>query len=112
MEKFGLLPSGGKVQFETHLEKLDEPVKSVMLDLRKFSMSLGSNVIEEVRPHRVVYAKTLTFRTFLDIEPAVDHLVIEIRFSRASPPTRTTVRTQQEAEDIKKMIAEAYEKIR
>ncbi len=110
MEKFGMFPSGGK--FETHLEKLDEPVRSVMLDLRKFAMSLGANVIEEVRPHRVVYAKTLTFRTFLDIEPVVDHLVIEIRSSRASPPTRAMVRTQQEAEGIKKTIAEAYEKIR
>ncbi len=112
MEKFGLFPSGGRIQFEAHLEKLDEPIKSVMLDLRKFAMSLGASVIEEVRPHRVVYAKTLTFRTFLDIEPAVDHLEIEIRSSRESPPTKVMVRTQQEAEDIKKMIAEAYEKIR
>ena len=112
MDKLGFLPSGGTLPFEMHLEKLQEPARSAMLDLRNFVKSLGPSVIEEVRPHRVVYAKTLTFRTFLDIEPAIDHLVIEIRSSRSSPPVRTTARTPADCEEIKKQIAGAYEKIR
>ena len=111
MSKFGFVSSGG-TPFEAHLEKLQEPAKSLMLDLRKFVTSLGANVIEEVRPHRVVYAKTLTFRTFLDIEPAVDHLVVEVRSSRQEPPSRSVVKTQQDADDLKNAIAQAYEKIR
>lgn len=84
-----------------------------MLELRRFVLSLGPSMIEEVRPHRVVYAKTLTFRTFLDIEPAGDHLIIETKSGgRQSPPARFIVRTQEEAEQAKKAIAEAYENIR
>jgi hypothetical protein len=111
----GFLPSssgGGGRSFEAHLAGLQEPAKSIMADLRRFALSLGASVIEEVRPHRVVYAKTLTFRTFLDIEPAVDHLVIEVRTSRQSPPARIVVKMQEEAEQAKRAIAEAYEKIR
>ncbi|AIC16610.1 DUF5655 domain-containing protein [Nitrososphaera viennensis] len=114
---FGFLPSsssssGGR-PFEAHLAGLQEPAKSIMADLRKFALSLGPSMIEEARPHRVVYAKTLTFRTFLDVEPAIDHLVIEIRAGgRQTPPARIIVKTQEDAERAKKAIAEAYEKIR
>lgn len=112
MDKPEFLPPGDSLPFEMHLEKLREPARSAMLDLRNFVRSLGPSVIEEVRPHRVVYAKTLTFRTFLDIEPAVDHLVIEIRSGRESPPARSMIRTEADCEQIKKQIEEAYEKIR
>jgi hypothetical protein len=97
--------------FESHLENLKEPAKAMMVELRRFAMSLGPQVIEEVRPHRVVYAKTMTFRTFLDVEPAVDHLIIETRTGRQAP-ARMQVRTQADMEQAKKAIAEAYEKVR
>jgi hypothetical protein len=98
--------------FESHLENLKEPARAMMVELRSFAMSFGPQVIEEVRPHRVVYAKTMTFRTFLDIEPAVDHLVVETRTGRQAPPSRMAVRTPADLENAKKAIAEAYEKVR
>jgi hypothetical protein len=103
--------SGNRIPFETHLEKLREPAKAIMIDLRAFVKSLGRDVIEEVRPHRVVYAKTMNFRMFLDIEPAGDSLVLSIKHGRTAPPTSATIRTVQNAEDAKKQIAEAYNKI-
>ncbi len=112
MSKFGFLPSGSGIPFEAHLEKLDEPAKAALLELRRFIMSLGSNVIEEVRPHRIVYAKTMTFRTFLDVEPAIDHLVVELRSGRENPPARTTIKTRQDVEEMKNAISEAFAKIR
>ncbi|MEW6604913.1 MAG: hypothetical protein AB1351_09550 [Thermoproteota archaeon] len=99
------------IPFESHLEGLKEPAKTIMLDLRSFVKSLGSNVIEEVRPHRVAYAKTMNFRTFLDIMPAGDSLVLSIRYGRAAPPANVTVKAAQDAENAKKQIAEAYQKI-
>ena len=108
MEMFG---KPGKLQFESHLERLQEPARTIMVDLRRFVLSLGSNVIEETRPHRVVYAKTLNFRTFLDIEPAGDSLVLSIKSGRNAPPVAATVKTAQDAENAKKLIAEAYQKI-
>lgn len=103
--------SGSRIPFETHLERLNEPVRAIMLDLRNFVRSLGTNVIEEVRPHRVVYAQTMNFRTFLDVEPAGDSLVLSMRYGRAAPPVAATVRTAQDAENAKKQIAEAYSRI-
>jgi hypothetical protein len=103
--------SGSRIPFETHLDKLREPVRSIMIDLRGFVKSLGTNVIEEVRPHRVVYAKTMNFRTFLDVEPAGDSLLLSIRYGRAAPPIAATVRSAEDAEDAKKHIIEAYKKI-
>lgn len=103
--------SGNRIPFETHLEGLREPAKTIMVDLRRFVLSLGVNVIEEVRPHRVAYAKTMNFRTFLDIEPASDSLVVSIRHGRAAPPTTATIRTAEDAEKAKRQIADAYQKI-
>jgi hypothetical protein len=99
------------IPFESHLEGLKEPAKTIMLDLRSFVKSLGSNVIEEVRPHRIAYAKTMNFRTFLDIKPAGDSLALSIRYGRAAPPVTATVRTGEDAENAKRQIAEAYQKI-
>jgi hypothetical protein len=107
---FGSGPA--RIPFESHLEKLKEPARTLMVDLRKFVMSLGSNVIEEVRPHRIVYSKTLNFRIFLDIEPtAGDSLMLSIRHGRGAPPVSLRVRTIEDAEHAKKQIAEAYNKI-
>lgn len=67
------------ISFESHLSGLEEQTKALLLELRNFVISLGSNVIEEIRPHRIVYAKSLTFRTFLDMQPRNDSLIISIR---------------------------------
>jgi len=101
----------GSWKFENHLENLNEPAKTMMADLRSFVKSLGSNVIEEVRPHRVVYAKTMNFRTFLDVEPAVDSLVITIRKGRGTRPLRSIIRSLQDIESVKKQIEVAYREI-
>ena len=66
MSKFGLYSDNSQaaIPFERHLEGLEEETKSLVLDLRNFVKSLGDNVIEEVKSHRITYAKSLTFRTF------------------------------------------------
>jgi hypothetical protein len=154
MNNFGFLPSnipsspssssssnstnnnigGRRPSFEAHVEGLQQgPIRDILKDLRNFVLSLGNNVIEEARPHRLVYAKTLTFRTFLDIQPAIDHLVVEVRTARTrvgqqgttennnsnqqqhsqnSPLQVIIIKTKEEAELAKKEIAEAYSKIR
>lgn len=101
----------GRIPFETHLTRLGDQAKAMLLDLRDFVLALGSNVIEEVRPHRIVYSKTMNFRIFLDVEPSGDMLVISIRFGRAAAPASLTVRSIGELEAAKKQVAEAYQKI-
>ena len=113
MSKFGLYSdkSAASIPFESHLEGLEEETKTLLLDLRNFVKNLD-NVIEEVRPHRITYAKSLTFRTFLDMQPRKYSLTISLRKSRNESTTDRTVKTVQDIENVKPQIAEAYEKIK
>ena len=113
MSKFGLYSDkSAAIPFENHLEGLEEETKTLLLDLRNFVKSLGDNVIEEVRPHRITYAKSLTFRTFLDIQPRKDSLTISLRKSRNESTTDHTAKTVEDVENVKPPIAEAYKKIK
>src|SRR5919202_4733450 len=115
MSKFGLYSdksAAAAIPFEKHLEGLEEETKTSLLELRNFVKSLGNNVIEEVKPHRITYAKSLTFRTFLDIQPRNDSLTISLRKSRNESTTDHTVKTVQGVENVKPQIAEAYKKIK
>ncbi len=107
----------GHITFESYLEKLSEPIKPIMVDLRKFVISLGSNVIEEIRPHRIVYSKSLNFRIFLDIEPTAtttngDSLIVSIRYGKGTPSTSLVIMTSEDVERAKKQIVDAYHRIR
>src|SRR5438046_136788 len=112
MSKFGLYSDKSAIPFENHLEGLEEQTRAGLLNLRHFVKRLGGNVIEEVRPHRIVYAKSLTFRTFLDIQPKNDSLLISTRSSRNEPAAILTVRTAEEVEHLKPQIKHAYQIIR
>ena len=101
----------GKIPFETHLARLTDPAKSVLIDLRDFVRSLGPNVVEDVRPHRIVYSKTMNFRIFLDVEPAGDSLQLSIRQGRSAPAATVSIKTGAELEAAKIQIGTAYEKI-
>jgi Domain of unknown function (DUF5655) len=113
VSKFGFYPDkSSNIEFETHIEGLQDEIKVILQQLRAFVKSLGENVIEEVRPHRVVYAKTLTFRTFLDIQPRNDCLMISIRRGRNEPEITRSIKTKQELESVSMEIRRAYEMIK
>jgi hypothetical protein len=112
MDKFGLYSNKPILSFESHLKGLVEQTRTSLLEIRNFVKSLGDNVIEEVRPHRIVYAKSLTFRIFLDILPKNDSLVISIKSSRNESAAILTVRTVEEVEHLKSQIKHAYQTIR
>jgi hypothetical protein len=113
MNKFGFYSDRAEASsFESHLSGLEENAKALLLDLRDFVKSLGSNVIEEIRPHRIVYAKSLNFRTFLDIQPRNDRLIVSIRKSRTETPTNHIARSRQELEGLKHEIEKTYKTIK
>ncbi|HET7148264.1 MAG TPA: hypothetical protein VFI73_07175 [Candidatus Nitrosopolaris sp.] len=111
MDKLGLYSNKPSLSFEIHLNGLVEQLRTSLLELRKFVKSLGNNVIEDIRPHRIVYAKSLNFRTFLDIQPKNDSLIISTRTGRNESATILTVKTIQEVEAIKSQIKNAYHTI-
>jgi len=111
MNEFGLYSDNPSISFEKHLQGLEEQIRTSLIDIRDYVRSLGENVIEEVRPHRVVYAKSLTFRTFLDIQPKKDSLIVSIKTSRKESPKVLNVKNIQQVEDIKSQIRNAYQTI-
>ncbi len=94
-----------------HLTGLQEQTKQLLLEIQAFVNSLGENIIEDVRPRRIFYSKSLTFRTFLDIQPRNNCILISTR-SKAGPAIIYTVRTKKELDDINARISRAYEAIR
>jgi hypothetical protein len=112
MDTMQLYSNKPSIPFELHLENLEsKETKELLIRLREFVKSQGSNVIEEIRPHRIVYAKSLTFRYFLDIQPMKDVLIISIRKSRKEQAIEYHIKNIQELETIEPQIVEAYTKI-
>ena len=112
VSKFGFLPENSDVSFQSHLSGLEAQTRGLLLDLSIFIKSLGDNVIEEIRPHRIAYAKSLNFRTFVDIQPKYDTLIISIRKGRTEPLTTCIPNNSSELKGIKQKIAEAYQTIK
>jgi len=112
VSNFGFYSEKATVSFESHLEGLQEKTRELLLDLRAFINSLGDNVIEEPRPHRIAYAKSLNFRVFVDVQPKEDSLVISVRKSRTDPLVTSIIKNPSELEAVKNQVSEAYNSIK
>lgn len=112
MNNFSFYSEKATISFESHLVGLQEKTRELLLNLRVFIKSLGDNVIEEPRPHRIAYAKSLNFRVFADVQPKDDSLVISIRNSRTDPLVTSIVKNLSELEAVKNQVSEAYDKIK
>jgi predicted transport protein len=112
VSKFGFYPEKSDISFENHLAGLETQARTLLLNLRTFIKSLGDNVIEETRPHRIAYAKSLNFRTFVDVQPKNDCLIISIRKARTEPLATSILNNPSQLEAIKEQIADAYKTIR
>ena len=55
-----------------------ELLKSIRNDVLK----LGNDVVEDVRMHRIVYGRKAVLRTFLDIHPANNGIMMTVRKGR------------------------------
>jgi len=79
--------------------------------IRKFCLSLGENVVEDIRMHRVVFGKSMTFRWFADVEPEREGIIIKIQKSRKEVPQISQIKVGQEMTELKEIIKNAFETI-
>jgi hypothetical protein len=112
MNAFGFVNNNAGLQFEDHLTSLRGDIREILLELRRFVKSLGEMVIEEVRPHRIVYAKTLNFRTFLDIQPKDDRLAIVVKHGRGKAENAFLISSEKDLEAVKSQISQAFQDIK
>ncbi|MEO9365650.1 MULTISPECIES: hypothetical protein [Candidatus Nitrosocaldus] len=97
-----------KLSLSDHLARLSEPARNMLMDIRDYVLSLPS-VIEEIRPHRIVYSKGFNMRIFMDIEPAMNMLAVNIKTESRAPPSRILLRSINQLQDLYGMIRKAYE---
>ena len=106
------LVSGHARTYDDFKKQLSPQVRPLFEEIRGYCLSLGSNVLEDVRMHRIVFCKSLTFRYFADIEPQRDSVIAKIRRDRREPVREIEVRPDSGIEEIKEVIKDAYSNIR
>lgn len=103
---------GQKRTYEIFKTQIKPSILPVFDSLRQYCIALGSNVVEDVRAHRVVFGKSLSFRWFADLEPEPEGIIIKIQRNRKEPQKIITLRTGDDLDKIKKLIQDAYDTIR
>jgi hypothetical protein len=104
--------SSNKRSYNDFKENISPQIQSLFDSLRDFCFSLGSNVIEDVRMHRIVFCKSFTFRWFADMEPDVDVILLKIQRDRKVPPSIIKIKDDDDLDQVRKFLRDAYITIR
>jgi hypothetical protein len=103
---------GPKRTYEDFKKQIPSDLLPDFNSIREFCLSLGSNVVEDIRAHRVVFGKSLSFRWFVDLEPDQQIIIVKIQRDRKEPFNTTSVKPNQDISELKKIILDAYNTIR
>ena len=96
--------------YDDFMKDANHKVQPLMNSLREFCFSLGSNVVEDVRMHRVVFCKSFAFRWFVDAEPQNDSVLLKIQKNRKETQT-IQLGLDQDLDKTHTLIREAYNSI-
>ena len=107
----GLISFGNKRNYEDFKKQIPVTVLPLFDSIRKFCFNLGENVLEDVRMHRVVFCKSMTFRWFIDVEPEKDGVKIKIQKSRKDPIQTIQIKKDQQISEFTELFKTAYENI-
>jgi hypothetical protein len=103
--------AGPKRTYNDFKKQIPKPVFAMFDSLRVYCLSLGANVVEDIRAHRIVYGKSLSFRWFADLEPNGDSIIIKIQKDRKDPFQTKIITSEQELDALKSEISDAYSTI-
>lgn len=107
----GIISFGNKRDYEDFKKQIPSSVLPLFNSIREFCFSLGDNVVEDIRMHRVVFCKSITFRWFADVEPQKEGVIIKIQKSRKEPIEIIQISKEQKILEFGNVIKEAFEKI-
>ena len=107
----GIISFGNKRNYDDFKKQIPNSVLPLFNSIREFCFSLGENVIEDVRMHRVVFCKSITFRWFADVEPDREGVIIKIQKSRKEPVEIIQIKQDQQISEFSQLIKEAFEVI-
>ena len=107
-----LIGVGNGRTYEDFQRQIPDPVKPLFDKLRVYCKSLDEKVIEDVRMHRVVFCKTMTFRWFADLEPTQSSIIIKIQKERKTEPKILEITLEQDLSEIENALKDAFTNIR
>jgi len=107
----GIISFGNKRNYEDFKKQIPNSVLPLFDSIREFCFSLGDKVIEDVRMHRVVFCKSMTFRWFVDVEPERESVIIKIQKNRKDPIEIIQMKKDQEISIVTQIIKNAFEEI-
>ena len=103
--------AGPKRTYDDFKKQIPKPIFVMFDSLRAYCLSLGANVVEDVRAHRIVYGKSLSFRWFADLESNGDSIIVKIQKDRKEPFQTKIITSEQELDALKSEISDAYSTI-
>jgi len=107
----GIVSFGNKRSYDDFKKQIPSTIQPLFDSVREFCLSLGENVVEDIRIHRVVFGKSMTFRWFADVEPEREGIIIKIQKSRKEDPQILQIKIGQEIIELKEIIKNAFETI-
>lgn len=107
----GMISFGSKRNYDDFKKQIPNTVQPLFDSVREFCLSLGGNVVEDIRMHRVVFGKSMAFRWFVDIEPEREGIIIKIQKSRKENIQILQIKIGQEITQLKEIIKNAFETI-
>ncbi|MDH3736997.1 MAG: DUF5655 domain-containing protein [Nitrosopumilus sp.] len=108
----GMISFGNKRSYDDFKKQIPSPVLPLFNSIREYCFSLGDKVVEDVRMHRVVFCKSMTFRWFVDVEPQREGVIMKIQKNRKEPIQIIQVKKDQRISEFSQTIKEAFEEIR
>ena len=104
--------TGNKRSYADFKKQIPSQIQSLFDSLREFCFSLGDNVFEDVRMHRIVFCKSITFRWFVDIEPENETILLKIQKSRKEPQNIIRLKPNESLQQVKEILKDAFDTIR
>ncbi len=105
------LISGKKRTYDEFRSSMQSGVATLFDEIRSYCLVLGQNVVEDIRMHRIVFAKSIKFRSFADVEPQRDSIIIKIKKDRKEPEKELEIKLNDNLDEIKKLLLDAYTSI-
>lgn len=105
------LISGKKRTYDEFRSSMPSSVATLFDEIRSYCLALGQNVVEDIRMHRIVFAKSIKFRSFADVEPQRDSVIIKIKKDRKEPEKELQIKLNDNLDEIKKLLLDAYTSI-
>ena len=102
---------GNKRNYEDFKKQIPIKIQPLFDLIRDYCFSLGENVVEDIRMHRVVFGKSMAFRWFADVSPEENSIIIKIQKSRKEPHNVLQIDLDQDLDELKKILKEAFETI-